>query len=356
LNEALLLVGQLCQVVQYAHQHGVLHRDIKPANLMLKPEPTEGLPFRVILTDLGLAKLVEGLGMTQEGTSLGTPAYMSPEQALGQSTDPRSDVYSLGILLYELAVGRIPFPIRSSTEAIRYHTKETPPSPRALCPELSESLERVFLKALEKDPAKRYQSAAELGAVLARNVSSSTEIIDQAAQNAVSLITKYEDSLVTPLRPASASLMTVFGNETMEPRGGSVFGEAPVSPSPDARIQVVHKNSTTKVLKLQAGTVTIGRGKENHIVLEDEKASRRHAQITWDGMEYHLMDLGSSNGTYLENARLLPGISEILKPNQNLRIGDTWLRIIQPSMKASGIVSQGVWWEVLPFTRAPVPE
>jgi serine/threonine-protein kinase len=111
-NEAVLLVRQLCEVVEYAHEHGVLHRDIKPANLMLKPQPTDGLPFRVILTDLGLAKLLEGLGITQEGTSLGTPAYMSPEQAAGRATDRRSDVYSLGVLLYELAVGRLPFQIK----------------------------------------------------------------------------------------------------------------------------------------------------------------------------------------------------------------------------------------------------
>src|SRR5215217_2126961 len=167
LNEAVLLVQQLCQVVEYAHKHGVLHRDIKPANLMLKSEPTDGLPFRVILTDLGLAKLLEGLGMTQEGTSLGTPAYMSPEQASGKKTDPRSDVYSLGILLYELAVGRLPFAIRSITEANRYHTQEPPPPPRFIRPEVPEALERVILKALEKEPDKRYPSAAALGAVLA---------------------------------------------------------------------------------------------------------------------------------------------------------------------------------------------
>src|SRR5688572_15085653 len=155
LNEAVLLVRQLCQTVEYAHQKGVLHRDIKPANLMLKPETTGQLPFRVILTDLGLAKLAEGLGITQEGTSLGTPTYMSPEQAMGQPTDPRSDVYSLGILLYELAVGRLPFPLKSITEAVRYHSQIPPPAPRSIRSGLPETLEQVILKALEKDPSQR---------------------------------------------------------------------------------------------------------------------------------------------------------------------------------------------------------
>src|SRR5215216_4560557 len=156
LNEAVLLMKQICETVEYAHRHGVLHRDIKPANLMLKPEPTNGIPFRVVLTDLGLAKLLEGLGLTQEGMSLGTPAYMSPEQASGRNTDSRSDVYSLGILLFELAVGRLPFPIRTSTEAIRYHTQEPVPAPRSIRRELPEALERVILKALEKELSRRY--------------------------------------------------------------------------------------------------------------------------------------------------------------------------------------------------------
>lgn len=167
LNDALLLVQQLCEVVEYTHQHGVLHLDIEPASLMLKPESTRGLPFRVVLTDLGLAKLLEGLEITQAGISLGTPAYMSPEQALGQETDQRSDVYSLGVLLYELSVGRLPFPIRTGTDASRYHTQIPPPPPRSIRPDLPESLEQVILKALEKEPNKRYSTASELSVALA---------------------------------------------------------------------------------------------------------------------------------------------------------------------------------------------
>ena len=139
LHEALRLVVQLCQILEYAHQHKVLHRDLKPSNLMIKRESSGGLPFRVVLTDLGLARLLDAENLTQEGAVVGTPAYMSPEQALGRKTDPHSDVYSLGILLYELAVGRLPFQVRSITEAMHYHAKEPPPRPRLLRPDLPES-------------------------------------------------------------------------------------------------------------------------------------------------------------------------------------------------------------------------
>lgn len=331
-NEAILLVKQLCDVVEYTHQHGVLHRDIKPANLMLKPEPTDGLPFRVILTDLGLAKLLEGLGITQEGTSLGTPAYMSPEQASGQATDRRSDVYSLGVLLYELTVGRLPFQINSITEAARYHTQIQPPSPRSLCPELSTTLEQIILKALEKDPNNRYPTAAALGTALAGLMSPATEIIDPANPGS-SLVTEFQESLVASPRPEAVSIMTVLETEAVEPRGDSVFGEKSVAPAAQARIQVVEKDKTSRVVPLPSATVTIGRDKDNTIVLDDNKASRRHAQVTWDGMEYYVMDLDSTNGTYLENTKLLPGVAEVWRPNQNLRIGDAWMRLIPPKIE-----------------------
>jgi serine/threonine protein kinase len=312
LDEAIHLMKQVSSAVDYAHRNGILHRDIKPANVMLKPEPINGLPYRPILTDLGLAKLMEGQAITQEGTSMGTPAYMSPEQALGEKSDGRSDVYSLGILLYELAVGRLPFPIKSLTDAIRYHTKEPPPPPRTLYPDLPEAVEGVILKAIAKNPADRFQDASSLVKALEGLATAATQIEapPTAIEGAVSLFTQFQASM-------------------MQPRGESIMGEFP-SPPPDQagdRIQILSKDKTTRSVSMKAGGLTLGRGEENDIVLDDTKASRQHARIEYDGKNYRVLDLDSTNGTVLGSTKLLPGVPEVWGAGVALRIGDTWIRL-----------------------------
>jgi serine/threonine protein kinase len=125
LPESLAIIRQVALALHYAHQKGVLHRDIKPANIMLKPtDPMLRLPdelaFRPVLTDFGLAKLAAGIALTRTGTSMGTPAYMSPEQCLGLALDGRSDIYSIGIVLFELTVGRVPFQVGSLSHPFAY--------------------------------------------------------------------------------------------------------------------------------------------------------------------------------------------------------------------------------------------
>ncbi len=172
LAEALRLCGQLAAAMNYVHAQGVLHRDLKPDNILLKANPQASpaalLPYQPVITDLGLAKLQEGGLMTMTGMQVaGTPAYMSPEQAQGQLVDARSDVYALGLILYELTVGQPPFPIKSLTDAVHYHVFRAPPPPRSLQPDLPAAVEKVILTALAKEPRDRYPTAGAFAQALA---------------------------------------------------------------------------------------------------------------------------------------------------------------------------------------------
>jgi eukaryotic-like serine/threonine-protein kinase len=319
LDEGVQLVRQVSLALDYAHKRGVLHRDIKPNNIMIEPEPSNGLPYRPVITDLGLAKLAESSVVTREGSSMGTPAYMSPEQALGAETDARSDVYSLGILLYELTVGRVPFPAKTVTQAIRYHTKEPPPAPHTVRPDLPQRLERIILRALEKDPDDRYPDAAALAAALEARTSDATALTatPTAQMNAVSLITQYEQGVGTPRGP---SILKEF--------------DTPINLTQDS-LQVLVDGSVVNTVALTSGAVTLGRSEDNDLALDDPQASRHHARIESDGDHYQVVDLDSRNGTFLGDVELLPGIPEVWGPDQALRIGETWLRLVRVQPSAS---------------------
>ncbi len=324
LSEAVQLVRQVCLAIEYAHQQGVLHRDIKPDNIMLKPEPNEGLPYRPVLTDLGLAKLLEGGMSTHAGVSMGTPAYMSPEQAQGQETDARSDVYSLGILLYELAVGQLPFPIKTITEAIRYHTKEPPPPPRTRRPDLPVPVEKAILRALEKEPAARFANTQTMADALASIVQATPTL----------------DAPKTALG-AAVSLMTQHQASVVRVRGESVLQEFPSAPSAltQDRISILAPDHSIRTVDLNPNGMTLGRGSDNDVVLDYQNVSRHHVRITFDSGKYQVTDLNSTNGTYLATFKLLPGIPEDWPPDKPLRVGDCYVRM---ERKASGAPVSGV--------------
>jgi serine/threonine-protein kinase len=159
------LLAQVCEALHAAHQRGIIHRDLKPDNVFLVKRD-RGPDFVKVL-DFGIAKLTDRVGpVTSSGVIIGTPEYMAPEQATGEPVDGRADLYAVGIIAYQLATGRLPFGAESTAALLVAHTSQPPPSPRGLCPRVSEPLERVILRALAKSPADRYDNARALRTAL----------------------------------------------------------------------------------------------------------------------------------------------------------------------------------------------
>jgi len=160
-----LTVGkQLCRALEVAHEQGVIHRDIKPQNIVVEPSG-----FLKVM-DFGIARLAKpapGTGLTQEGTSIGTPDYMSPEQLSGMELDARSDLYAGGVVLFECVTGRVPYEAETTWALVAKHLEEEPPDPRTVNSEVPEGLARIILRAMAKRPADRYQSAGQMHDALA---------------------------------------------------------------------------------------------------------------------------------------------------------------------------------------------
>src|SRR5712692_69164 len=158
LEEAASFVDQIASALQYAHDSKVVHRDVKPSNILLRQD---GYAY---LVDFGLAKALMGAeSLTSDGAMVGTPEYMAPEQSNGQS-DYRSDIYSLGVILYQMLTGRVPFMAESPVAISLKHIQTPPISPSTLNSDIPPSIEEVILKAMTKDPNQRYQKAQELAA------------------------------------------------------------------------------------------------------------------------------------------------------------------------------------------------
>ena len=169
-ERAARIVIEICRALGHAHAHGVIHRDVKPSNILVE----EG--GQALLTDFGIARwpAANEPGLTPKGETVGTPEYMSPEQIRGEAMDGRSDLYSLGVVLYEALTGELPFPARSTASIKRQHLEKQPDPPRFHNPAVPEALERVVLQALAKDPAERFSAASELEQALLQAVDEPT--------------------------------------------------------------------------------------------------------------------------------------------------------------------------------------
>jgi tRNA A-37 threonylcarbamoyl transferase component Bud32 len=160
LRRTLRVISQVADALDYAHRQGFIHRDIKPSNIIVGPGD------HATLTDFGIAKATSGTTLTRTGMLIGTPQYMSPEQCLGKGVHSRSDIYSLGVVLYEMLTGHVPFSADNTPSILYMHVHETMVSPRSHNPALPVSAERVLGRALAKRPEERYATAVEMAQAL----------------------------------------------------------------------------------------------------------------------------------------------------------------------------------------------
>jgi len=225
--EAARIIREVGQALSYAHQRGMIHRDVKPANVMAD------VSGRMILTDFGIAKILTGPGQTTTGMAIGTPAYMAPEQGQGLPGDNRSDVYSLGVMLYELLTGRLPYNADTPLAIIIKHLTEPLPLPRIIKPDLPEGLERVLLKSLDKSLEDRYQSVDEMLAGLQEALAESgirpgpgTELAAEKPSEFKTTVPEVAAPLAQPLPlpPRKAQEVTPPPQPALPPRIGEFVG------------------------------------------------------------------------------------------------------------------------------------
>jgi serine/threonine protein kinase len=276
-EQAAGLILPVGEALAYAHSRDIVHRDVKPANILL------GRPDWPLLADFGLAKLLQvQRGITRPGTSLGTPAYLSPEQAVGEEVDHRTDVYGLGVVLYELLTGQIPFRSASPVETLMRRISEPPIAPCALCPQIPPELDAIILRALDADRDARYPSMQALLGALRRVPGAAGGRAEPRQEDAApSGITERlgtQETVQGPRLVVAASQVALPLPTLDEVWIGRADANAPSSCDVDLE---PHGGASAGV-------------------------SRRHARLTRGPQGWSVEDARSTNGTFLNEVRL-PG-------------------------------------------------
>ncbi|MFN8375280.1 MAG: protein kinase [Anaerolineae bacterium] len=296
-------MSEVADALHYAHDQRVLHQDIKPDNILFKP--LDKGQFQMVLTDLGMKQVVGGALNSEVVPPEGTLPYMSPELCSGHPGDARSDLYSLGVILYYLSVGRLPFAPRALQEAVEMHTRAPVPRPISLRPSMPPELEQIILKCLEKPPSRRYQSAAELSRALHK------------------LQFQLEHQFPTEAGVAQDYSDTLDAHQTMAvPQ--TRFTEPAIAPEQFGRDRLVISGtgSPTRTMLFNKDVLLIGRDLSADIILDENLISRYHARIERlpDGY-YQVTDLDSRNGSWLGTTQLKPNEPRIWQPGEVLRLG-----------------------------------
>lgn len=298
INKTVRIVQNIAVALSYAHRRQIVHRDVKPANVMLEKTG------RVVLADFGLAKLLTGKHLTDPGVVKGTPAYMSPEQGLGKSGGHYSDIYALGVILYELATGQLPFDAENPLAIAMKHVNEPLPSPKLIVPELPDEIEYIILKAMQKDPADRYQTI----------------------EHFLNDLSSFSQTIRTAKLPTAKLSLT----------------DTHTTPPPEAQYDSqisLHFVDTGQILNLERGSeYTIGRRYKQQPIIPDIDLtpfnayewgiSRLHAKILVGVNEVKITDLGSSNGTWLNGKKIPTDLPSTLRHSDVFYLGKLRIQVL----------------------------
>jgi serine/threonine protein kinase len=248
-------MASICDAVDYAHQRGMIHRDIKPANLMLN---TLG---QAILMDFGIAKIVGSQRHTATGAVVGTAMYMSPEQIKGEQPDRRTDIYSLGVTLFEMVGGRPPFEADSAMTLMMMHMHDPVPNVRNLNPDVPDALVAVINKSLAKDPDDRYQTAAQMAAAL-RNIhgrAPSMTAVEDATMNAARKGTTVEKPYAGTVVESTPLASTGRGTMVEAPPPSQVYS-TPAAPAPSGAPQRKRSSVLPIIAAIVIGLICVAGG------------------------------------------------------------------------------------------------
>lgn len=275
----LTIVRQLAGALDYAHQRNLVHRDVKPANIII------GAQDRATLTDFGLVKAATRSKITGEGAAIGTLKYMSPEQAVGKELDCRADIYSLGVVVYEMLIGETPFAGTTPYQTLQNLMYKPPPPLSERDPRIPPRVEGVVVRALAKEPHLRFGTASEFARAL-------------AAASGVGAADRDWWSKTDSMRREIVLILVAS----------------------DGREYPIYR-----------GSVTIGRDTGSDIVIPVKQVSRHHAQIQCDDKGCSVMDMGSTNGTVVNGAPIALRKPQSLQAGDVLGIGPVTLMVTTPS-------------------------
>ena len=278
LTRVMPILAQLTDALDYAHQQGLVHRDIKPANVII------GAQDHVTLTDFGLVKAAGSSKITGEGVAIGTLKYMSPEQAVGKELDYRSDIYSLGVVVYEMLTGEAPFSGNTPYQTLHELIYEPPPPLSRFNPQVDSEVDQVIFKALAKEPDKRFGKASEFAQALAA-VTGLGVPMDQVGQTE-----RLRREIVLRLIASDGREFPVY-----------------------------------------RGKVMVGRDTGNDIILPVRQVSRQHFCIHCGAQECSVVDQGSTNGTFINGVRIPPKKRWPLHPEDVIKIGPVQLLVALPA-------------------------